>query len=109
MFIFNLVSGTEIIEEYVNGQKICRTKCGATYDGYNGCPQVPCDRPPLVPNRNCPEPSCLVAEADWVLWPIANDPTSFWQCPGRGVWQPIRRECGCATLFDFAGIYLIFN
>lgn len=83
-----------------NGQRVCTNNCGKAFE--NGCPEITCPRPPLnILDKSCQIPSCLIAEAKWHLWPVHEDPTSFWQCPHVGIWSPIKRECGCATLFDY--------
>ncbi len=88
-------------EEYLaNGERVCRLNCGRPFN--SGCPIIPCPRPdPPVIDQSCPIPSCLDANADWLLWPVATNEAQFYQCLGRGVWQPIARDCSCATLFDY--------
>lgn len=81
-----------------NHQKICTENCGKPF----GCPEIKCtsrDVPEI--NRNCPIPDCLSPLASWLLWPVSSDPLSFWQCPHIGIWSPIKKDCGCETLFDY--------
>lgn len=90
----------DIIETYSsNGTKICRQNCGNAYA--NNCPPVTCPRPDNPPlDRTCPAPDCNTPVANWLLWPIAEDPTAFFKCRAFGVWDPERMACGCGTLFD---------
>ncbi len=87
-------------EEFTaTGERVCRTNCGRPF---NGCPIIPCPRPnPPTIDQTCSPPSCLDENADWLLWPVATNEAQFYQCIGRGVWQPIARDCGCSTLFNY--------
>lgn len=84
----------------MNGARVCRTNCGRAFDQ---CPPITCPRsdpPPL--DRNCLEPNCNNALAEWLLYPIAEDPTAFYKCNAIGVWSPTRIPCACGTLFDYS-------
>lgn len=66
-----------------------------------------CDSIPNTPthigrmDHTCPEPRCTADQANF-LFPVADDPTRFWQCNVNGRGRAVQRACECGTYFNWA-------
>lgn len=57
--------------------------------------------PPLSEACNA-VPNCNIVSNHNILFPVSQDPTSYWQCAGTGTGiRPVMMDCQCMTYFMF--------
>lgn len=52
-------------------------------------------------DRNCPEPRCTAGTTN-LRFPVAEDPTRFWECQSINNARATQTECPCGTYFNWA-------